>query len=303
MATKRKQTTRKLLMTDPIGFCYNAQTADSNAFQTKTSLNNKESEYLARKEFNLFVDQLIVKGVEVLLANGQMQTPDAVFPNNVFSTTHDGRFFYFPMANENRRQEREIGYDLLLQNHGFHINETIDLSELEKQGQFLEGTGSMIFHHPSETLFMSRSIRSQEKALNAFCKYSPHNAILLEALDANKKEIYHTNVVLSIGNGWMIACLEAISQYDEIKFWCEQNQIELIEINLEQMNQFGANVLEVEGKNSPLGVISETAWKAYTTQQKRAWEKFLEPLIVSIPTIETIGGGSARCMMAEIFLP
>jgi hypothetical protein len=303
MATKRKQTTRKLLMTDPIGFCYNAQTADSNAFQTKTSLNNKESEYLARKEFNLFVDQLIVKGVEVLLANGQMQTPDAVFPNNVFSTTHDGRFFYFPMANENRRQEREIGYDLLLQNHGFHINETIDLSELEKQGQFLEGTGSMIFHHPSETLFMSRSIRSQEKALNAFCKYSPHNAILLEALDANKKEIYHTNVVLSIGNGWMIACLEAISQHDEIKFWCEQNQIELIEINLEQMNQFGANVLEVEGKNSPLGVISETAWKAYTTQQKRDWEKFLEPLIVSIPTIETIGGGSARCMMAEIFLP
>ena len=303
MATNRKQTTRKLLMTDPIGFCYNPQTAASNAFQTKTALDNKESEYLARKEFNLFVDQLTLKGVEVLVASGQAQTPDAVFPNNVFSTTHDGRFFYFPMANENRRQEREIAYDLLLQNHGLQINEIIDLSELEKQGQYIEGTGSMIFHHPSETLFMSRSIRSQEKALNAFCQYSPHKVIPMDALDANRKEIYHTNVVLSIGNHWMIACLEAITESDKVKFWCEQNQIELIEINLEQMNQFGANVLEVEGKNAPLGVISETAWNAYTTQQKRAWEKFLEPLIVSIPTIETIGGGSARCMMAEIFLP
>lgn len=295
--------TPNILMTEPIGFCFNSETAESNVFQRDTGISETESEYLARKEFNLFVDQLSMKGVNVMIARGLTQTPDAVFPNNVFSTTHDGRFFYFPMANENRRKERELAYDHLLQNHGFQINETIDLSELEKKEQYLEGTGSMIFHHPTQTIFMSRSIRSQEKALNVFCQYSPHNAILLEALDSNKKEIYHTNVVLSIGNGWMIACLEAISQHDEMALWCKQNQIELIEINLEQMNHFGANVLEVMGKNGPIGVISKTAWDNFNSQQKRAWEKHLEPLIVSIPTIETIGGGSARCMMAEIFLP
>jgi hypothetical protein len=113
----------------------------------------------------------------------------------------------------------------------------------------------------------------------------------------------HTNVVISIGSQWMVACLDAIPECEAVKSWCDENQMTLIEINMAQMNDFGANILEVEGKNSPLGVFSETAWKAYDAQQKRALEKFLEPLIVSIPTIETIGGGSARCMMAEIFLP
>lgn len=303
MATYRKQSTGKLLMTDPIGFCYNEQTAASNAFQKKTSYNNIESEYLARKEFNLFVDQLIQKGIDVLVANGHKNTPDAVFPNNVFGTTHEGRFYYFPMANENRRQEREIGYDQLLKNIGYNITEIIHLYELEQQGQFLEGTGSMIFHHPSKTIFMTRSIRSQENALNAFCSSNPHNVVLLNALDAHQKEIYHTNVVISIGSKWMVACLDAITDKEAVQSWCDENQMTLIEINMDQMNDFGANILEVEGKNDPLGVFSETAWNAYDAQQKRALEKFLEPLIVSIPTIETIGGGSARCMMAEIFLP
>jgi len=110
-------------------------------------------------------------------------------------------------------------------------------------------------------------------------------------------------VVISIGSQWMVACLDAIPESEAVKSWCDENQMTLIEINMAQMNDFGANILEVEGKNSPLGVFSETAWNAYDAQQKRALEKFLEPLIVSIPTIETIGGGSARCMMAEIFLP
>lgn len=289
-------------MTDPIGFCYNEETAASNAFQKKTTLSNREIENNARKEFHQFVNQLSLKGVDVIIAEGENGIPDAVFPNNVFSTTHDGYFIYYPMANANRRRERQMGYDQILQSQ-FHMKGIQDLTHLEMDMKFLEGTGSMIFHHPSKTLFMSRSIRSNENALEEFCKLHPHQTIVMDAKDASNQSIYHTNVVLSVGNQWMMACLESLSHPEKLRHWSEENNMTIIEIDQNQMNQFGANVLEVAGKNAPLGVISTTAWNAFSIQQKRAWEKFLEPLIVTIPTIETVGGGSARCMMAEIFLP
>lgn len=303
MTTTSNQTTRKILMTDPIGFCYNVETAVSNAFQKKTTQSESESEYNARKEFHQFVNQLTLKGVDVIIAQGKIGIPDAVFPNNVFSTTHDGSFVYYPMANVNRRKERAIGYDQLLIQSQFQINKINDLTHLEVDKNYLEGTGSMIFHHPSKTLFMTNSIRSNVKALEEFCKLHPHNTIVMDAKDASNQSVYHTNVVLSIGDQWMMACLESLSHPEKLRRWSEENNMTIIEIDLNQMNHFGANVLGVEGKNGPLGVVSATAWNAFSMQQKRAWEKFLEPLIVTIPTIETIGGGSARCMMAEIFLP
>ncbi len=303
MSITSTQTTRKILMTDPIGFCYNEETAASNAFQKKTTLSNREAEYSALKEFHQFVNQLTLKGVDVIIAQGENGIPDAVFPNNIFSTTHDGSFIYYPMANANRRKEREIGYDQLLIQSQFHINKINDLTHLEVDENYLEGTGSMIFHHPSKTVFMTKSIRSNEKALEEFCKLHPHKTIVMDAKDASNQSIYHTNVVLSVGNQWMLTCLDCVSHPEKLRHWSEENNMTIIEIDQHQMNQFGANVLEVSGKNAPLGVISATAWNAFSIPQKRSWEKFLEPLIVSIPTIETIGGGSARCMMAEIFLP
>jgi hypothetical protein len=295
--------TGNILMTEPIGFCFNPETAASNVFQKNLGISAQESELRARREFETFVNQLTDKGVYVIVAKGSPETPDAVFPNNIFSTTIDGEFFYFPMANSNRRLERQIKYHDILINHGFEIYDLIDLSHLESQHQFLEGTGSMVMHHPYQQLFMTLSNRSNFEALTVFHSHKGYLTMVLEAFDELKTAIYHTNVVISTGRQWIIACLEAINNPDRIRYWSSSCNIELIEISRHQMNHFGANVLEVNGNNGPIGVISQTAWDTYSPQQKRAWEKYLEPLIVSIPTIETIGGGSARCMMAEIFLP
>jgi hypothetical protein len=302
------QNTSTILMIRPAAFGFNEETAADNFFQRKiTSLTQDKIQQAVLKEFDGFADALLKKGIEVIIIDDTAIPPksDAIFPNNWFLTLPAGSLSVFPMYAPSRRLEKRD--DILQQlNKEFEVTRFTDWSELEADGFFLEGTGSMVMDHDNKIIYACLSQRTHLSAIEKFSQINDYRAISFEAIDNTGKAIYHTNVMLCVGKDFAVIGDKCFT--DELE-WVAVSQLlrstghEIIPISHKQVSAFAGNMLQVKNnKEVPFLVMSKTAYDSLTKKQRLQLQKFNDLLPVSIPTIETIGGGSARCMMAEIFL-
>lgn len=300
------QSTNHLLMIRPVSFGFNEQTAGSNAFQNRDGADNVQEKAL--KEFDRFVQVLRDNGVDVTVIDDTKEphTPDSIFPNNWISFHSDGNIFLYPMQAENRRLERREDIISQLEDK-FKVHRIEDLSHFETEGKFLEGTGSMVLDRESKVVYACLSPRTDEEVLTEFCKETGYRAVTFDAVDQSGQAIYHTNVVMGIGSGFAVICVESIIDEQErisVSNSLQNSKKEIIDISFNQMNHFAGNILEVKNnKGETLIMMSHTAFEAFTIEQKTVLEKYGKLVYADIHTIEHIGGGSARCMMAEVHLP
>jgi len=304
------QTTDTVLMIEPVAFGYNAQTAENNYFQVNSE--NEQTQEKALVEFNSFVEKLRSKKIGVITVKDTMEphTPDSIFPNNWVSFGSDARVFLYPMFAPNRRDERRLEIIEEVKKQGFTVSSIEDLSDAENQNLFLEGTGSIIFDHDNRLAYGSVSLRLDEGLFRQFCKlieYTPVVFHSFQTVDDSRLPIYHTNVMMCVGDQFVVICLNCIDDLQEraevTKKITESNK-EIIEITEEQMQQFAGNMLQVHNANGEKFLImSQTAYKSLEVDQISKIEKFSEIIYADLQTIEENGGGSARCMLAEVFLP
>lgn len=303
---KFEQAPSAVLMIRPKAFGANPQTAGTNAFQHRPDDNSQFINEQALTEFDKMVDLLRSNDIEVIVVEDTDEPvkPDAIFPNNWISFHHDGTVVLYPMLAENRREERTIPVIEKLQEN-FSIRTTIDLTAHEKQNQFLEGTGSIVFDYTNRIAYASRSPRTSEDVLNEICRKLGFTSIVFDAADEQGRAIYHTNVLLCVGAEFVIICLDAIqNEGDQEKLLnsFSTTNHKVIAISYEQMKLFAGNMMEVKSKSGePFVLMSQRAYHALLPGQLDAVSRFAEPLAVSIPTIEEYGGGSVRCMVAGIF--
>lgn len=293
-------------MIRPVKFGFNEQTAGSNAFQAKQQSDNIEDNALI--EFNNFANLLRQNDVDVIVIEDtpEPHTPDSIFPNNWVSFHNDGNIFLYPMQAENRRLERREDIISDLEDR-FKVHHIVDMSRYEHEGKFLEGTGSMVLDRVNKIAYACISPRTDKEVLTVFCEQAGYKAICFDAIDAHGKAIYHTNVLMCIGNHFAVICLNSIANPHErvvVTESLKSTQKEIIDISFEQMNQFAGNMLELRNKKGePLIVMSQNAFKSLTERQKTTLEKHGKLVYSDINTIEVNGGGSARCMIAEVHLP
>lgn len=292
-------------MVRPANFGFNEETAANNSFQKKGFEENAQN--MALGEFDKFVELLRYNGVEVLVVQDtpKPHTPDSIFPNNWFSTHECGTLVIYPMFAKNRRLERKSGVLDLLRSR-YNIKRVVDLSKWEEKSLFLEGTGSMILDRDSNLVYACRSPRTEESVLEEFCDELDYDYFIFSAFDMKGELIYHTNVMMCVGSRFVVACLDSIKNIGEREDFIglvEQGDKELIEISEEQMNQFAGNMLELRNKEGEaLLVMSSTAKKALTDEQLNKLSAYCKIVVPDLTTIEQNGGGSARCMIAEIYL-
>ncbi|MCP2039212.1 citrulline utilization hydrolase CtlX [Chryseobacterium sp. HSC-36S06] len=304
------QTASAVLMVEPVAFGYNSQTAENNYFQIEQKDADIQSKAL--QEFNNFVAKLKSKGVHVITVKDTLEphSPDSIFPNNWVSFHNDGKVVLYPMFAPNRRVERRTDILEILKDNGFEISEIDDLSHFENQEKFLEGTGSMIFDHDHKIAYGSVSLRLDEELFRQFCSKFGFRPVVFHSYQnagGERLPIYHTNVMMCVADKFVVICLECID--DELE--CEKVQEvikssgkEIIEISEDQLQQFAGNMLQVQNNDGDkFLVMSESAYKSLTAEQISAIEKYCEIIHSDLNTIETNGGGSARCMLAEVFLP
>ncbi|WP_137905032.1 citrulline utilization hydrolase CtlX [Chryseobacterium sp. 2VB] len=304
------QTTDTVLMIEPIAFGYNAETAKNNYFQVEQTGSDIQSKALA--EFNTFVGKLREKGINVITIKDTLDphTPDSIFPNNWVSFHKDGKVVLYPMFASNRRVERREDIIESIKDQGFEVAEIDDWSFSETQGHFLEGTGSMIFDHDNKIAYGSVSLRLDEKLFREFCTkygFTPVVFHSFQTVGTERLPIYHTNVMMCVADKFVVICLDCID--DELERGKVLEVIkgsgkEIIEISEEQIQQFAGNMLQVQNKEGKkFLVMSQTAYHSLTPEQVAAIEKYCEIIYSDLNTIEVNGGGSARCMLAEVFLP
>ena len=301
------QSTSHILMIRPVNFCFNKETAVSNAFQKRNSANQSVQEK-ALQEFDDMVFILRNNGVDVTVKDDTPQpfTPDSIFPNNWVSFHEDGSIFLYPMLAENRRLERREDIIAKLENR-FHVKHIIDLSRFELEDKFLEGTGSMVLDRINKIAYACLSARTNRDVLGVFCEQTGYQAVCFDAIDQHGKAIYHTNVLMCVGSAFAVICMDCIPNPHEKIIIKESLQLikkEIIEISFEQMDNFAGNMLEVCNQaGERLIVMSQNACNALNSTQIVTLEQYGKLVYANINTIETNGGGSARCMMAEVHLP
>lgn len=307
-----KQVTNTVLMVRPAAFRMNEQTAVNNYFQEDLSLKNDEINAKAQQEFDGFVAKLRGVGIEVLVLQDdvKLDTPDSIFPNNWVSTHENGNVAVYPMYAENRRRERREEFFDLLEDSGFDIKNVIDYTEAEEEDLFLEGTGSIVLDRINEKAYCALSARADEDLFIEFCEdfeYLPVIFTAYQSVEGKRLPIYHTNVMMCIAEQFCVICLECIDDKKERKQVINQlkeSGKEIIAITEKQMHLFAGNMLQlVNSDGKPYLVMSESAHKALTLVQIETISRYSEILSSDLETIETCGGGSARCMMAEVFLP
>lgn len=300
-----EQCANNIFMVEPANFGYNAESATSNYFQKKlTELTSTQIQEQALIEFNRLKNLLIENGINVSVFKDSPTPlkPDAIFPNNWISINNN-KITIYPMCNENRRIEKRKDIINTLQQKT-SIKTVLDLSHYEKQHQFLEGTGSIIFDHSNKIAYACVSERTNIKVLAEICKLLNYTLISFTSLDENNNAIYHTNVMMSIAPDFAIVCLESITnpiEREKVQQQLLKNGKEIIDISLNQVNQFAGNMLTLNGSKGLLQVMSKRAYDNLTKEQLATIKKYAHPLIADIPTIESVGGGSVRCMIAEIF--
>lgn len=304
------QTASTVLMVEPIAFGYNAQTAENNYFQVEQK--DADIQTKALEEFNSFVDKLKSKGINVITVKDTLDphTPDSIFPNNWVSFHDDGKVVLYPMFAPNRRVERRSDILEILKDNGFEITEIDDLSHFEDQDRFLEGTGSMIFDHDHNIAYGSVSLRLDEELFRQFCQKFGFRPVVFHSYQNagdQRLPIYHTNVMMCVADKFVVICLDCIDdelEREKVQEVIKSTGKEIIEISEDQLQQFAGNMLQVQNKaGDKFLVMSESAYKSLTTEQISAIEKYCEIIYSDLNTIETNGGGSARCMLAEVFLP
>lgn len=307
-----QQTTNTILMVRPVQFRMNEQTAVNNYFQEDLDIKNKEINRLAQVEFDDFVSKLKGVGVQVIVVNDKIETdtPDSIFPNNWVSFHENGDVGLYPMFAENRRLERREDILETIEKEGFQINNIIDYTSAEEEQLFLEGTGSIILDRINGKAYCALSPRANEDLFIEFCEdfeYMPVIFTANQTADGERKEIYHTNVMMCLGETFAVICLSSIDDKKERKNvinHLKESQKEIIDISEAQLNNFAGNMLQVKATNDELYLImSQAAYDSLTKSQIRTIEKHTKILSSSLDTIEVCGGGSARCMMAEVFLP
>ncbi|MFN8673793.1 MAG: arginine deiminase-related protein [Candidatus Sericytochromatia bacterium] len=306
-----KQLTNTILMVRPVDFSFNEETSKDNEFQNKLDNSDKEINQKALAEFENMVNQLREKKVNILVLekNQDKKMPDAVFPNNWISTEHQGNIITYPMYAKNRRLEKNqlCAVEELFEKNNFEVKNIINIGKTNENELFLEGTGSLIIDHDNSIVYIAESIRSNPVQLENFTKLRNYKSFLFQAQSSNKKPIYHTNVIMSVAEKFAVICFECFineEEKEEVKKELEKTK-EIIEISLEQMEKsFCGNVLQVKSTdNLPITVMSKTAYQGFNEKQLAIIKKYGDILAVDIDTIEKVGGGSARCMMAEVFLP
>ncbi|MDH6252062.1 hypothetical protein M2347_001789 [Chryseobacterium sp. H1D6B] len=304
------QTTDTVLMIEPIAFGYNAQTAENNYFQIEQKDADVQSKALA--EFNIFVGKLRNKGINVITVKDTLDphTPDSIFPNNWVSFHKDGKVVLYPMFAINRREERRDDIIETIKDKGFEVSEIDDWSLPEAYGKFLEGTGSMIFDHDHKLAYGSVSLRLDEPLFREFCEkygFTPIVFHSFQTVGSERLPIYHTNVMMCVADRFVVICLDCIDdelERSKVIETIKNSGKEIIEISEEQMQQFAGNMLQVQNtEGEKFLVMSQTAYQSLTQEQVSAIEKYCEIIYSDLNTIEVNGGGSARCMLAEVFLP
>lgn len=300
------QTTSHLLMIRPAAFAYNAETAVNNAFQKQTIADDTNER--AQEEFDNFVLLLRANGVDVTVIqdNAEPHTPDSIFPNNWVSFHGNGAVVLYPMFAVNRRAERnkEVLEKLSVK---FPIKKNIDLTHYESKNIFLEGTGSMILDRNHHIAYANLSPRTNEEVLLDFCRKMHYKPITFRATDQNGQDIYHTNVVMCLGSKFVVICMEAVKSEADRKLLYDsfaKTGKEVVNISLNQMNHFAGNMLQVKNdKREKLLIMSSQAYFSLHQSQITELEKYCRIIHSPLNIIEENGGGSARCMMAEVFLP
>tara|TARA_R110002111_G_scaffold132083_1_gene197626 strand:+ start:87 stop:1019 length:933 start_codon:yes stop_codon:yes gene_type:complete len=307
-----QQTTNTIVMIRPVNFRMNEQTAVNNYFQENLELKNIEINAKAQQEFDAFVEKLRAVGINVIVENDDKKddTPDSIFPNNWVSFHSNGDIAKYPMFAENRRRERRDEVFIRLEEEGFKIENIIDYTSAEHDGIFLEGTGSIALDRVNRKAYCALSPRADEELFIEFCEDFEFTPVIFTAnqtVNGKRLAIYHTNVMMCIAENFAVICLDSIDDKKERKNvvkHLKQDGKEIISITEAQMHQFAGNMLQLKGKNDELHLImSDAAYKSLTSNQIKAIEKYCPILSSSLETIETCGGGSARCMMAEVFLP
>ncbi|MBT8323781.1 MAG: amidinotransferase [Winogradskyella sp.] len=307
-----QQTTNTILMVRPVNFRMNEQTAVNNYFQEDIDLKTSEINLKAQEEFDAFVDKLRAAGITVIVENDDelADTPDSIFPNNWVSFHENGDVVIYPMFAENRRKERRDEIFMRLEDERYSIKHIIDYTSAEDEGFFLEGTGSLALDRVNRKAYCALSPRADEELVIEFCEDMEYTPIIFTAnqtVDGERLPIYHTNVMMCLAENFAVICLDSIDDSKERKAVAKSlkdDGKEIIAITEEQMHSFAGNMLQLKGKNDQLYlVMSEAAHLSLRTDQINAIEKHCPILSSSLETIETCGGGSARCTMAEVFLP
>jgi hypothetical protein len=293
-------------MVRPVNFGYNPQTAESNAFQVKVDLSDEDVQSNALREFDAMVEKLRSLGVEVLVFDDTKEpyTPDSIFPNNWFSTHIDGTLCLYPMEAKARRFERNPQIiDEIKKN--INLTRILDFSEYELQNKFLEGTGSLILDHENKIAYASISSRTNEEVLDDWAEALDFEVVKFHSFDENGKAIYHTNVIMCLGNKFTVICMESIADENEKRVLIEtfhQTNKEIVEISFEQMSKFAGNMLLIQNSSEEkILVMSKTARNSLNEDQIIKLEKYAKLASFDIDIIEKCGGGSVRCMIAEIF--
>ena len=300
------QTTSHILMIRPVNFAFNSQTAVNNAFQIASD--DRDVHQKAIGEFDAFVDKLRSKKIDVIVVNDtpEPHTPDSIFPNNWISFHSNGDIILYPMFAENRRHERKPNVIAEIRSK-FSISNTIDLSHYEQQHKFLEGTGSVVLDRDKKLAYACLSPRTDEKLFNEFCRMMKYEPVKFHAIDSKGKAIYHTNVLMCVAESYVVICLDSIPDSAERKMVEEKivaSGKELIEVTFEQMNHFAGNMLQVNDADGKKYIVMSTqAYESLTREQVSKLRSYNEIIFSSLDTIEKNGGGSARCMMAEVHLP
>lgn len=307
-----QQITNTILMVRPAAFRMNEQTKVNNFFQEELDLQEAQINERAQAEFDAFVNKLREVGVHVLVHQDKKEndTPDSIYPNNWISFHQSGNIALYPMFAENRRRERNEEVLKLVESDGFQIDNVVDYTEAENESLYLEGTGSLILDRVNRKAYCALSDRADEQLVIEFCEEFEYTPVIFTAYHtvAGKREvIYHTNILMCVGTTFAVICLDTIDDKKEKKNVTQhlrQDNKEIIPITEAQMNQFAGNMLQVVGSdNKTYLVMSQAAKDSLTVAQVKAIEKHTNILSSDLTTIETLGGGSARCMMAEVFLP
>ena len=307
-----QQITDTLLMIRPVAFRMNEQTAVNNYFQEDLSEKNAAINTMAQAEFDEFVARLREAGIRVIVEHDDIlaDTPDSIFPNNWVSFHSDGTVVLYPMFAQNRRKERRMEVFRRLESEGFVIENFMDYTDAEEQGVFLEGTGSLLLDRVNNIAYCALSDRAHEDMLIEFCEdfeYMPVIFTANQSVDGARLPIYHTNVMMALAEQFAVICLDSIDDKKERKnvvSHLKQSGKEIVNITEAQMHAFAGNMLQVrnaEGKK--FMVMSKAADDSLNPEQRAQIEAHCEILSSSLTVIETCGGGSARCMMAEVFLP
>jgi hypothetical protein len=296
-------------MVRPARFGCNPQTAPSNTFQAAPGALDHDAQGAVLEEFHGLSDALRRAGVEVLIApdSDEPPKPDAIFPNNWVSFHHDGTVALYPMLALNRRWERrEEVLQQVVREGGFRVSRTVDLTHRESQEKYLEGTGSIVLDRVHRVAYAGISPRTDLDVLGEFAQQLDYDLLTFDAVDRGGRAVYHTNVLMAIGTGFAVLCGDSIvneQHRSAVRAKLRATGHDVVDITLEQMTQFAGNVLELAAPAGTLIALSTTALRSLTAAQRRVLESHATLIPAAIPTIERLGGGGVRCMLAEIHLP